>query len=154
MIVNVTKTEQTTSKSGKELLECTGITDQGKPVIFLVNSKFKDFWGDIKGQMWSVEVKKFGQSYWLDKIDPYHPPDGKFPAEEEVKEAYHEAVQSKSAPVKDKMSVEDWAEKDRVTRRSIERQKSAELTVNLMIAGKTDYFKEMADKIYEWVKGD
>lgn len=52
--------------------------------------------------------------------------------QEEIKKAYEEATQktSQSKSTSDKMSKDDWDEKDKRTRKSIERQKALELSVN------------------------
>lgn len=130
MLINITQTKETKSPKGADCLECTGITRDGKPIIFYSSSRQQNLWDSLSGQEWDVDFKIFGGSKWAQTINPYHSPDSKLVQEAKKLgavpvEPTPQVTQSKSAPFKasgDKMSKEEWKERDEETRISIQRQ--------------------------------
>lgn len=133
MIARITNIEQAFAKTGAEYRKVTVVDENGKETTKSVFDNLSDRWPMIdeglnkffdwkmvkKGQFWNVaDIKPL-------ELPPAQPSSNVLPEHQAVIE---EAISG------DKMTKEDWPAKDRVTRKSIERQKALDLSVQWCIA--------------------
>lgn len=167
MILLILSFEEKTTKSGEAkylLVKGTNIQTQKEGEVRVFNN-LESKWSLVeKNKFVEFKMKKDGKYWNVEDILPAPTP-SPTPAPKQDSplvaaakamgavpiEPKPEPPQSKSTPLSDKMTPELWDAKEARTRKSIERQKSAELAVHLMIAGKIEKFTDMADTIYEWI---
>lgn len=148
MILVITKVEDATfSNSGKPYKKVTGMDDKGKEKLVSVTTYFKEQYPLLRegsklefkmvkqGNYWNVAgITPVGDSHTSEPPTPEPPPEH---ATSGVKEPAKTNIQPNN-----EMSKEEWAERERTTRKSIERQKSLDTatqwTVAVLSNGKKD----------------
>src|SRR3990167_8153030 len=148
MIITITEVSQEFASNGSEYRKVKGTTTDGKETTKSIFNNLEDSWGLLKeGAVLDFAMVKKGQYWNVSEIKPVGQQSTPQSKSSPVKEA------SGSVPPRSEMSKDDWAEKDRITRRSIERQKSVELAVELAKVSiiKPDQILPSAIKFANWI---
>ena len=135
MIITLTKVSQEFAKNGSEYRKVTGATGDGRETTKSIFNQLEDKWPLlVEGATLEFSMEKKGQYWNVTDIKPISEVLNKEPAKLEtaelddetkadVKQAYKDAT--------DKMSKGDWDEKDKRTRKSIEKQTSLNCAIKM-----------------------
>lgn len=121
MIITITEVTQEFAKNGAEYMKVKGTTQDGKEVTKSIFDNLQASWPLLEeGTTLDFKMEKKGQFWNVIEISA---------AKEPQPEEATAALPSKAEV---QMSKDDWAEKDRITRKSIERQKSLDLAIKVV----------------------
>jgi len=152
MLITVNKTEQAFTQNGAEYLKVHGVDPEGKEVTKSIFDSLKAAWPILEkglGQTFEFKMVKKGQFWNVQNVIPYQP--NQQPQTSPVQDSSLVKEAQKVGVKTDIMTKEEWAEKDKTTRKSIERQKSLELAVEMAKIKTTDDSKKViaTAKIFE-----
>ena len=127
MIIKIKEVSKALDKNGSEYRKIKGTMPDGKETTKSIFSNLEDSWGLLEeGAVLDLTLEKKGQFWNVAEIKPVEQQPTKSQGVPHHSEKVREMV-----PREEKMSRDDWIEKDRITRKSIERQTSLNASIEV-----------------------